>query len=193
MRSRSCALILAVLSLATARADEVAARRLTAAFAAIDEAPQVLPALVRELGALEGLRLDAGDVAAARGALAGRPRIAPLLQGLGALAVEGGLVRMTFERPVVFVPRPEKKVVISFEREATFRVRSGADGSQALEDVRGVRVGHESYGTFELRELVVADEGARSVGRAAVRLGFLRKVVRVDLGPANGLTGAIAR
>lgn len=193
MRTLSCALVLVFMSLAPARADEAGARRLTAAFTAIDESPQVLPTLVKELGALEGLRLEAGDVAVARRALAGRPRVAPLLQGLGALTVEGGLVRMTFERPVVFVPRPEKKVVISFEREATFRVRSGADGSQALEDVRGVRVGHESYGTFELRELMVADEGARSVGRAEVRLGFLRKVVRVDLGPASGLAGAIAR
>ena len=193
MRSFSCALALAFLSLAPARADEAGSRRLTAAFTAIDEAPQVLPALVRELGGLEGQRLDASDVAVAHRALAGRPRIAPLLESLRALSVEGGVVRLTFERPVVVVPRPEKKVTLAFETQASFAVKSGPDGSQALEEVRGLRVGHASLGTFELRRLSVADEGERSVARAELRLGFLRKVVTVDLGPASGLTGAIAR
>lgn len=194
--ARSLLLLCLILApAATSLADDAAVARLLAAVTSVREAPSRLPALLSALRDLDGLRLDAGDVASLRQRHgAGPAEVAPLLEALRSFSLESGVARLKLERPVMLSPLDDGKGALALAADASFVVREGADGAVALEDVRGVRVGQTPSLTLEVRRVAITVEEGRRIARAELRLGFIRRTVTKDLGPVNeGLADLVSR
>lgn len=182
MKTRALLVPLLLLALAPrARADEASVRRFAGAVSTIDAAEEKVPALLLAIQRLEGLRLDRADVPALRAALEGGGVLAPLVEQLRSLRVEGGHVRLLLEGPVTITP---KKGALSLAAETTFRSRVGPHGDVTLDDIRGIRAGKTPSLMADVRRLRVETQGERRVGRAEVSFGPLRRTLTFDAGPA---------